>query len=212
MFNKLLLKLLKPSVVYTSANEGIDGFEKNEENEDLEISLLEAEHSIDKLSTTIQYLISESASLLMDNNPYPTKVINTIDKLQPLSLSIQKLYGTSIFRFVLIHTKDNLFNDNLLSEEETLIRRELFEEVENNGRLDLINIRSQLLDKYFSNFKNYWESSINNLSRKDAIIKRREYLISLTDELISILSSKGINEYNSILLDYMKYNKKILGK
>ena len=212
MFNKLLLKLLKPSVVYTSANEEIDGFEKNEENEDLEISLLEAEHSIDKLSTTIQYMISESASLLMDNNPYPTKVINTIDKLQPLSLSIQKLYGTSIFRFVLMHTKDNLFNDNLLSEEETLIRRELFEEVENNGRLDLINIRSQLLDKYFSNFKNYWESSINNLSRKDAIIKRREYLISLTDELISILSSKGINEYNSILLDYMKYNKKILGK
>lgn len=212
MFNKLLLKSLKPSVVYTSANEEIDGFEKNEENEDLEISLLEAEHSIDKLSTTIQYLISESASLLMDNNPYPTKVINTIDKLQPLSLSIQKLYGTSIFRFVLMHTKDNLFNDNLLSEEETLIRRELFEEVENNGRLDLINIRSQLLDKYFSNFKNYWESSINNLSRKDAIIKRREYLISLTDELISILSSKGINEYNSILLDYMKYNKKILGK
>ena len=212
MFNKLLLKLLKPSVVYTSANEEIDGFEKNEENEDLEISLLEAEHSIDKLSTTIQYMISESASLLMDNNPYPTKVINTIDKLQPLSLSIQKLYGTSIFRFVLMHTKDNLFNDNLLSEEETLIRRELFEEVENNGRLDLINIRSQLLDKYFSNFKNYWESSIKNLSRKDAIIKRREYLISLTDELISILSSKGINEYNSILLDYMKYNKKILGK
>ena len=148
----------------------------------------------------------------MDNNPYPTKVINTIDKLQPLSLSIQKLYGTSIFRFVLMHTKDKLFNDNLLSEEETLIRRELFEEVENNGRLDLINIRSQLLDKYFNNFKNYWESSINNLSRKDAIIKRREYLISLTDELISILSSKGINEYNSILLDYMKYNKKILGK
>ena len=212
MFNKLLLKLLKPSVVYTSANEEIDGFEKNEENEDLEISLLEAEHSIDKLSTTIQYLISESASLLMDNNPYPTKVINTIDKLQPLSLSIQKLYGTSIFRLVLMQTKDNLFNDNLLSEEETLIRRELFEEVENNGRLDLINIRSQLLDKYFCNFKNYWESSINNLSRKDAIIKRREYLISLTDELISILSSKGINEYNSILLDYMKYNKKILGK
>lgn len=212
MFNKLLLKLLKPSVVYTSANEVIDGVEKNEENEDLEISLLEAEHSIDKLSTTIQYLISESASLLMDNNPYPTKVINTIDKLQPLSLSIQKLYGTSIFRFVLMHTKDKLFNDNLLSEEETLIRRELFEEVENNGRLDLINIRSQLLDKYFNNFKNYWESSINNLSRKDAIIKRREYLISLTDELISILSSKGINEYNSILLDYMKYNKKILGK
>jgi len=212
MFNKLLLKLLKPSVVYTSANEKIDGVEKNEENEDLEISLLEAEHSIDKMSTTIQYLISESASLLMDNNPYPTKVINTIDKLQPLSLSIQKLYGTSIFRFVLMHTKDKLFNDNLLSEEETLIRRELFEEVENNGRLDLINIRSQLLDKYFNNFKNYWESSINNLSRKDAIIKRREYLISLTDELISILSSKGINEYNSILLDYMKYNKKILGK
>ena len=209
MFNKLLLKLLKPSVVYTSANEEIDGVKKNE---DLEISLLEAEHSIDKLSTTIHYLISESASLLMDNNPYPTKVINTIDKLQPLSLSIQKLYGTSIFRFVLMHTKDNLFNDNLLSEEETLIRRELFEEVENNGRLDLINIRSQLLDKYFLNFKNYWESSINNLSRKDAIIKRREYLISLTDELISILSSKGINEHNSILLDYMKYNKKILGK
>ena len=51
-----------------------------------------------------------------------------------------------------------------------------------------------------------------NVAEFREIIKRREYLISLTDELISILSSKGINEYNSILLDYMKYNKKILGK
>lgn len=212
--NKLLLKSLRPSVVYTSSNEEIEEFEKNEEKEDIEISLLEAEHSIDKLSITIQYLITESASLLIENNPYPTKVINTIDKLQPLSSSIQKLNGTSIFRFVLLNAKDNLFNDDssFLSEKEILIRRRLFEEVENNGGLDLNNIQSQLLDRYFCNFKSSWESAINELQRKDAIKKRREYLINLAEEFICILSSKGINKYNSLLLDYVRFNKNILGK
>lgn len=186
---------------------------KKEDIKDTEISLIEAEHSIDRLSTNIQYLITESASLLLDNNPYPTRVFKTIEELQPLSASIQKIHGTSIFRIVLMHVKDQLFNNTFqLSEEEIQIRRDLFGQIENNGTIDLMSIQSQLLDKYFLNFKNYWESVISNLKHKDAIIKRREYLIEKSEEFISLMSSRGINKYNSILFDYIKYNKSALGK
>jgi regulator of replication initiation timing len=210
MFKKLLLRLLRPSVVYSLGN---DIKEEYSDIKDTEISLIEAEHSIDRLSTNIQYLITESATLLLDNNPYPTRVFTKIEELQPLSASIQKIHGTSMFRIVLMNTKDHLFNNSFqLSEEEIQIRRDLFGQVENNGTIDLMSIQSQLLDRYFLNFKSYWESAISNLKRKDAINKRREYLINLSEEFITLLSSKGIYQYNSILFDYIKYNKSSIVK
>ena len=176
---------------------------------------LETEHKIEQLSTEIQFLIKGVASLLMDPNPYPLSLVDSIEKMQEYHSSIQKKKRSGIYTKSLDASKEGLFFDeqsSLIDKNEMALRHSLYDALIKTGRIDLISIQNTLLDRYFSQIKNYWETVIGSLKRKNAIINRRQYLIDKMSEFKIILSSKGIHEYDSLLDDYIDFNKKELQK
>lgn len=180
-----------------------------------EEKVLETEHKIEQLSTEIQFLIKGVASLLMDPNPYPLSLFDSIEKMQEYHSSIQKKKRSGIYTKSLDASKEGLFFDeqsSLIDKNEMALRHSLYDALIKTGRIDLISIQNTLLDRYFSQIKNYWETVIGSLKRKNAIINRRQYLIDKMSEFKIILSSKGIHEYDSILDDYIDFNKNELQK
>ena len=89
-------------------------------------------------------------------------------------------------------------------------RKKLYDSFLNTGSIDLDRIQTDLLDRYFLTFTDYWENVIAELKRKNAIINRREYLIELTQKFIVLLTEKGITKYNQLLLDYQNLNYSLL--
>lgn len=180
-----------------------------------EEKVLETEHKIEQLSTEIQFLIKGVASLLMDPNPYPLSLFDSIEKMQEYHSSIQKKKRSGIYTKSLDASKEGLFFDeqsSLIDKNEMALRHSLYDALIKTGRIDLISIQNTLLDRYFSQIKNYWETVIGSLKRKNAIINRRQYLIDKMSEFKIILSSKGIHEYDSLLDDYIDFNKNELQK
>ncbi len=180
-----------------------------------EEKVLKTEHKIEQLSTEIQFLIKGVASLLMDPNPYPLSLFDSIEKMQEYHSSIQKKKRSGIYTKSLDASKEGLFFDeqsSLIDKNEMALRHSLYDALIKTGRIDLISIQNTLLDRYFSQIKNYWETVIGSLKRKNAIINRRQYLIDKMSEFKIILSSKGIHEYDSLLDDYIDFNKNELQK
>lgn len=180
-----------------------------------EEKVLETEHKIEQLSTEIQFLIKGVASLLMDPNPYPLSLFDSIEKMQEYHSSIQKKKRSGIYTKSLDASKEGLFFDeqsSLIDKNEMALRHSLYDALIKTGKIDLISIQNTLLDRYFSQIKNYWETVIGSLKRKNAIINRRQYLIDNMSEFKIILSSKGIHEYDSLLDDYIDFNKNELQK
>ena len=180
-----------------------------------EEKVFETEHKIEQLSTEIQFLIKGVASLLMDPNPYPLSLFDSIEKMQEYHSSIQKKKRSGIYTKSLDASKEGLFFDeqsSLIDKNEMALRHSLYDALIKTGRIDLISIQNTLLDRYFSQIKNYWETVIGSLKRKNAIINRRQYLIDKMSEFKIILSSKGIHEYDSLLDDYIDFNKNELQK
>ena len=68
------------------------------------------------------------------------------------------------------------------------------------------------IDKFFHNYKPYWETQISNLKRSHAIINRRKYLIEKCDYFTKLLQDLNIYEYHDMLQEYQKYNADQLTK
>ena len=182
---------------------------------DNELLRIEKEHRIEELSHQIQYLISETATMLMENSPYPPNIIYKVEKLQIIQSSIKKSFHTKLFQDSLFTARDYLFFDEqakLLDKEELSIRQGLFNHYEKTETINLIQIQDVLLDKYFFQIKDYWETVISQLKQKSAIRKRRECLINKLQEFKNLLASKGINKYNVILDDYVEFNRVALSQ
>ena len=201
-----LLSLILKSVL-TNQTAGVSDAE-TEVDEDL--LGIEEEHRIDELSHQIQYLISKTASMLMESSPYPSNIFRNVEELLNIQSSIKKSFHSKLYQDSLLAARDFLFFDEqakLLDKEELSIRHGLFNHYEKNEIINLIQIQDILLDKYFFQIKDYWEAAISELKQKSAVRKRREYLIIKLQEFKNLLASKGIDKYNVILDDYIAFNR-----
>ena len=65
----------------------------------------------------------------------------------------------------------------------------------------------EAFDKYFLNYRDYWETAISSLKRPSAVVNRRKYLIEKIEEWKTFLKSQKIKKYDSILDEYSYFNK-----
>lgn len=175
---------------------------------DKELEKLEREQKEDRLSIQIFELVVKTAELLSEYSPYPISVIQSIDNLRSLLLSISEqkqkdyyLRGVALAENLIFDKENTLLDESII-----VIRKKVFDSFSNAGTIDLNIVQNEALDKYFLSFKDYWESAISELKRKDAIIKRRKYLVELTEKLCAILEQRSITKYSQLLLDYHSFN------
>lgn len=177
--------------------------------EDPELVELEKEHIIESLARDIRFLITRTSGLLLNTSSYPPHVLNEIDELDRLQRSIKSPKNKPYFKSSLQFTHKDLFNDPdyELVDKECLSSWEcLYKELETTGKINLEKFKASLLDKYFDNFVDYWESSVGELTRKHAIVNRRKYLVDKMQEFDTVLLSRGISKYHTIISDYREYN------
>lgn len=177
--------------------------------EDPELVELEKEHIIESLARDIRFLITRTSGLLLETSPYPPHVLNEIDELERLQRSIKSQKNKPYFKSSLQFTHKDLINDpdHELVDKECLSSWEcLYKELETTGKINLQKIKASLLDKYFDNLEEYWESSVGELTRKHAIVNRRKYLVDKMQEFDTVLLSRGISKYHTIISDYREYN------
>ncbi len=167
---------------------------------DKQETLEEIEHSerVSRLSSDIANLISIIEALINDPSPYPTQVATKMDEASVIHNRIlkskKKLYTQAIT--ITLARKD--LSDSQIK---------LLDRYSTNPKaFDLPSIKLLLFDRYFLNYRNYWEKQISQLSRQSAIINRRKYLVEKCGEWKVFLISQRIKKYNTILDEYSRFN------
>lgn len=182
------------------------------DNYEKELDCLKKEHLEEQLSVQISQLINKLADILSEDKPYPFIVIQTIDDLRMLMDSISTHSDNDYFNHCVELSRKWIINQGVDMLDPTILtnRKILYDSFSKDGKIDLDRIQTTLLDKYFLTFTDYWEKTISELKRKNAIINRREYLIELTQKFVILLTEKGITKYNQELLDYRNLNFSLL--
>lgn len=161
-------------------------------------TLEEIEYSerVSQLSSDIANLICIIEALINDPSPYPTQVATKMDEASVIHVRIlkskKKLYTQAI----------TLARKNLSDSQIKILDRYST----NPKAFDLPSIKILLFDRYFLNYRNYWEKQISQLSRQSAIINRRKYLVEKCGEWKVFLISQRIKKYNTILDEYSRFN------
>lgn len=178
-----------------------------------EYEQIEKEQKEERLSIQISHLINKTAVLLSEDRPYPTSALRSIDDLHSLMSSISTqtqqdyfLKSVDLAQKLIFDEKDMPLHD----ESSFAIKKALFNSFSNDGAIDISEVQNIVLDKYFLTFKDYWESVISELKRRDAVVNRRKYLVELTEKFSTLLEQKGITKYSQLLSDYRSFNLSIL--
>ena len=171
------------------------------------------EDEIDKVSHNLHFLISSLASLSFETNPYPAHIKKKIEELDAIHQSIIPYAGSDVAMKAIENAQSTLFTDSFLDLEETKVRKAIFLSYINAaGQFDFDAIKMALYNRYFYNYRTYWERQIAGLKKTSAIIHRRQYLIDAIDEFELFLEEQNINRYHSILNDYRAFNLSELEK
>ena len=171
------------------------------------------DQEIDKVSHNIHRLVASLASLSFESNPYPAHIKKKIEELEAIHQSIIPYAGSDVAKQAIENAQSTLFTDSFLDLKETKVRKAIFLSYINAaGQFDFDAIKLALYNRYFYNYRTYWERQIAGLKKTSAIIHRRQYLIDSIDEFKVFLDKQNINRYHSILNDYRAFNLSELEK
>ena len=171
------------------------------------------DQEIDKVSHNLHRLVASLASLSFESNPYPAHIKKKIEELEAIHQSIIPYAGSDVAKQAIENAQSTLFTDSFLDLEETKVRKAIFLSYINAaGQFDFDAIKLALYNRYFYNYRTYWERQIAGFKKTSAIIHRRQYLIDAIDEFKVFLDKQNINRYHSILNDYRAFNLSELEK
>ena len=153
---------------------------------------------IDRLACDISYVASILTSLNNDSRPYPTTVLTEIKKASEVHGRILKSRRKDYLGEAVSLAKKNVDDPEIIKTIDTYSA--------NPKLLNLDAFKISLFDKYFLNYKDYWERQIAELKRSSAIIARRKYLMEKCTEWKEFLKEQGIEKYDMVLDEYYNYN------
>lgn len=157
---------------------------------------IENERKIEKVALDISLVAYFIELLESTPSPYPTQVITWINEISNAHTAVinpkVKKYLSDAIKMALAEHPD---------------QRTIIESYSvNPSSLDLEKLKMDSFDKYFLNFRNYWESAIQDLRRPSAKLNRRKYLVEKIKEWKLFLANQGISKYDAVLDEYLSFN------
>lgn len=161
---------------------------------------IERDNRIEQLANCFFLVWYSIESLRSESSPYPTQVLETMEEL------------FKNHSLILKSRKKDYYQDaiNQAIGKHPDITKWLGSYALDPKSFDLNNLKMEAFDKYFLNYRTYWETAISSLKRPSAVINRRKYLIEKIEEWKTFLKRQKIKKYDSILDEYLIFNKEEL--
>ena len=164
---------------------------------DKTVEEIERDHRIEQLANRFVFVWHSIDSLRSESSPYPTQVLQTLEKIH------------EDHRLILKSRREDYYQDAITKaiDDQPDITKWIGTYALNPKSFNLNDLKMEAFDKYFLNYRDYWETAISSLKRPSAVVNRRKYLIEKIEEWKTFLKSQKIKKYDSILDEYSYFNK-----